>query len=102
MDEVYSGSWLMISANDSPDAQSGFIHPRDDLCEQSCIHPSLVLPSSFPAPHLNYAKEWTYYTNTITRGFKAGLAVPKSERVICCGMKSADAVVDTCLLSCWG
>jgi hypothetical protein len=96
MNEVYSGSYLTVSADDAPGAQSGFIHSRNVLAGQSCIHSSLVSPYAQKTPGPYHSDEvWGSDRGEL----KPGLPVPQGQRVICCGIGPADRAMNTCLLS---
>jgi hypothetical protein len=97
MDQIYSNSYLTISADDTPDTQAGFLHARNALAEESCIHPSLVARYNSPTPGSSYSNHPRWTTQEMRN--QPGLSVPEGPRAICCGIEEAEKNMNTSLLN---
>lgn len=96
MDQIYSVSYLTISADSTPDTTAGFLHHRNSLTWESCLHPSLVAPYGQPTPG--------YYSGKLSKLFpnessSPCLPIPQEPRYICCGILPATAAVNKSILN---
>ncbi|KAF2826648.1 HET-domain-containing protein [Ophiobolus disseminans] len=96
MNEIYSSSYLTISADTSLDTDAGLFHQRNLLGWQTCIHPTILKPwdRSTPGPHYG-----TFPGNALGRSKLTGSPVPTGARAICCGIAPAKLCMDTNILS---
>ncbi|KAH7067935.1 heterokaryon incompatibility protein-domain-containing protein, partial [Paraphoma chrysanthemicola] len=95
MDQIYTRSYLTISADTSPDTKAGFLRKRDMLGWSTCIHPTLLTPWDGATPGGQYG---TWPGTTLDNSRLTGIAVPPGPRAICSGVAPAKKLTDTSIL----
>ena len=96
MDQIYASSYMTISADTSSGTNTGFLHQRDVVGWQTCVHPDILVPWDRPTPGQHYG---TYPGHTLGRSKLIGSPVPRGASGICCGIVPAKVFMDTSILA---